>query len=1027
MKQFLLIAFFLSLAQLAQAQTVRGTVTGSDGEALPGVNIRVENTTQGTTTGIDGNYSLNASSDDVLVFSYIGYVTETIPVGNRTVIDLQLLEDLQTLSEVVVVGYGTSTKKELTGAVSIVNSKTIDELKPQRIEQALQGQVPGVVINSASGSPGGGLNIRIRGLSTNGDNAPLIVVDGVIYEDDGLSALNPEDIESINVLKDGTAGIYGVRAANGVIIIETKKGKRNSKPTISLSGYYGIQETSRKLDLLNAREYAILKNETFASGGQAVPFANVDAFDNGTDWQDQVFESAPIQNYNLNVTGGTDKSTYSIGGSFLDQEGIVGGEKSGYQRYNFRLNFTTDFSPDVTLSNVLLYTNESRSTLPENTISSILYNTINAPPTTPALNGDGSYAFIESINDVINPLAQIDNSFNEAIVNKLVGRQELSYDINSAFTVTGRAGYNYAIVDYKQFNPLVYYGSGKPQNTALNADLDPTVLTIAEGVELPIRNSVNENVQTFFNYNLEAFLNYDQNFGDLHGVKATLGGSLFGTRSKGLFATAFNTPYNSTDFGDISASQGGTLLDNTGSYQSRERLQSVFFRGEYSYADRYILSALVRRDESSNFGENYRAGYFPTASAAWIVSDEDFWTSDAVDFFKFRTSFGVSGNDRIGQFRYRGLLNGEGVYPFNDQLIFGVAIGTLGNPDLKWESTEQFNVGADLQLLNDALSLSMDYYVKTTRDLLFQPAVSGVLGAYGAGGSPPFVNAGSVRNKGFEFSAIYRQDVSSNVSFSVGYNLTTIDNEVIALPQGVDFIEGGAFGVGGATATRMEVGLPLGYFFGYETDGVYQTAEEVSSRGVDQPLAQAGDLRFVDQNGDGVINFGDDSDKTIIGSPIPDMTMGFNLTLNVHGFDISANMFASIGNEILRNYERQQPFANSLDYRLARWTGPGSTNENPRLTTDLTNNNVISDYYLEDGSFLRVKNLQLGYTLPSNVTDGIGADQLRVYVSSTNPFTFTKYMGYDPDFNNGDPLGAGIDYGFYPQATIYMAGFNLKF
>ncbi|MFA0963826.1 SusC/RagA family TonB-linked outer membrane protein [Roseivirga sp. BDSF3-8] len=1027
MKHYLLIAFFLSLAQLAQAQTVRGTVTDSQGEALPGVNIRVQNTSRGATTDINGAFSLNASSSDTLVFSYIGYVSETVPVGNRSTIDVRLLEDLQTLSEVVVVGYGTSTKKELTGAVSIVNSDAIQELKPQRIEQALQGQVPGMVINSASGSPGGGLNIRIRGLSTNGENAPLVVVDGIVYDTDGLSALNPDDIESINVLKDGTAGIYGVRAANGVIIIETKRGRRNSKPTISLNGYYGVQETSRKLDLLNAREYAILKNETFASGGMVAPFTDVDALGEGTDWQDEVFVSAPIQNYNMTVTGGTEKSSYSVGGSFLDQEGIVGGDKSGYRRYNFRLNFSTDLAPKVTLNNTLLYTNENRSVLPENVISSVLYNTINAPATTPVRNADGTYSYIESINDVINPLAQIENSFNEAVTNKLVGTQEIVYDISDAFTVTGRAGYNYALVDYKQFNPLVYYGSGKPQNTALNADLDPITTEIATDVEIPIRNSVNESISTFFNYNLEAFLNYNQKFGELHGVKATLGGSMWGERGKNLSGTAYNVPYNSNEYADISATDGSDLLNNVSSYQFRQRLQSIFLRGEYNYADRYIFSALVRRDQSSNFGPNYQVGYFPTGSAAWLLSEEDFWTSDAIDFVKLRASFGVSGNDQIGLFRYRGLLNGEGVYPFNDQLITGVAIGTLGNPDLKWESTEQFNIGSDLTLLNDRLSLTLDYYVKTTRDLLFQPDVSGVLGAYGAAGNPPFVNAGTVRNQGFEFSATYGQEITPNINFSVGYNLTTIDNEVIDLPQGVEFIETGAFGVGGTTSSRMEVGYPLGYFFGYETDGVYQTAEEVSSRGVDQPLAQAGDLRFVDQNGDGEVNFSDDSDKTIIGSPIPDMTMGLNLTLNVHGFDIVANMYASIGNDILRNYERQQPYSNLLDYRLGRWTGPGSTNEHPRLTTELTNNYVISDYFVEDGSFLRVKNLQLGYTLPESITQNIGAEQLRVYVSATNPFTFTEYMGYDPDFNNGNPLASGIDYGFYPQATIYMAGFNLKF
>jgi TonB-linked SusC/RagA family outer membrane protein len=1023
-----LLALLMTLSLVGYGQSLlKGRVTDENDQPLPGVNVLIKGTSQGTVTDANGEYSLNSvSSDAVVILSFIGYTPQEIPVGGRTSIDVKLIPDSRTLEEVVVIGYGTTTQKELTGSVSVVNGEKLTSLNPVRIDQALQGQASGVQISSASGSPGGGLNIRIRGLSTNGDNNPLILVDGVPYSSDGLNALNPSDVESINVLKDASAAIYGVRAANGVIIVTTKQGRKNAKPSLEFSGYYGVQQTTKKLDLLSAREFAVLKNEAFAAGGQAPPFANVN-LGNGTDWQDEVFQDAPIQNYNLNLNGGSDKSTYSIGGSYLDQEGIVGGDKASYRRYNARLNFTTDITPKLTLQNVLLYTHERRKTLAENGISSVLFNTINASPVATPYTSTGDYAFLEDVAEVINPLAQISNTFNESRVNKIVGKEELTYKINNHFQLSGRAGYNYAIVDDKTFNPLVYYGSGKAQNTALNANLDPRTTEIASGVEVPIYNNVVETRTSYFNYNLEAFLNYDRTFQDLHKVKATLGTSLFADVNKSLTGTGYNVPYNSNDFADISATDGTNLLNSTSSWQNETRLQSYFLRAEYGYGSKYLLSALIRRDGSSNFGANNRFGYFPAISAAWVVSEESFFNTDLIEFMKVRASYGVSGNDKIGLFRYRALLGGEGVYPFNDQLVNGVAIGTLGNQDLKWETTRQTNIGVDLNLFNGQIEITADYYIKKTKDLLFQPDISAISGAYGAGSSPPWVNGGDVKNSGFELLINYSTTVSDDIRFNIGYNLTTIRNEVTALPAGVDFYEFGAFGVGGGTATRMEVGKPMGYFFGYKTDGVYQTAQEIAERGVTQPGAQPGDLRYVDKDGSTAINFGNDSDKMMIGSPIPDVIMGLNLGVNFKGIDFSATLYASLGNEILRNYERQQPLANLLNYKLERWTGPGSTNEHPRLTTAANNNAVISDYFVEDGSFMRIKNIQLGYTLPTTLTEKIGARKLRIYVAANNLATFTKYKGYDPDFSTFNPVVSGIDYGYYPQAKTFMAGLNLNF
>ncbi|KEO75563.1 SusC/RagA family TonB-linked outer membrane protein [Anditalea andensis] len=1018
------ITMCINICLYAQSFVVTGVITDPDGDPIPGVSVLKVNSTVGTVTDLDGRYTINASQGDQLRYSFMGFESQTLTVGSGSVMNLMLQSDISSLEEIVVVGYGTAKKRELTGATSQVRGENIEKMNMPRLDQALQGQIAGVNISTNSGAPGGTSNIRIRGISTSGQNNPLILVDGVIYDAEGLNALNPNDIESVNVLKDGTAGIYGVRAANGVILIETKKGTLNAKPSLNFGAYYGVQQTARKLDLLNAREYAILKNEAFAAGGQAMPFNNT-SLGTGTDWQNAVFQDAPIQEYNLTVTGGSAKTTYSIGGSYFGQQGIVGGPKANFERYNARINFTTELAPRVRLTNVLLFTREQSSSIPQGGIGSVLYNTVNAYPTEPIFI-DGRYSYLENVNDIINPLAQMANTYNDTWVNKIVGKEEISYDINNQFSLVGRAGYNYALVDSKNFNPLVWYGPGKFANSAANANLDPVILNIGD-LAIERGANVSESRNTYFDYNLEAFLNYNQTFAEEHRVRGTAGVSYIGNRSEGLNGVGFNIPNNALDLADISANQApGGYLNNVGSFQSRQRLTSVFGRAEYDFKQRYFISAIVRRDGSSNFGVNNRIGYFPAVSGAWIVSEEDFYNVGALDFLKIRASFGISGNDQIGLFRYRGLLNGQARYVFNDLLVNGAAIGTTSNPDLKWETTEQTNFGLDATFLGN-LDFTANYFIKNTRDLLFQPEVSALLGSYGAGGFPPVINAGNVLNKGVELELGYSIRRPSGFNINLDYNVTFLKNEVTSVPQGLDFIPGAAFGVGGSVATRFQQGFPIGYFIGYQTDGIFQSQEEISSSPVAQPGAQPGDLRFVDQNGDGVINFGDDSDRVMIGSPIPDVIMGVTLGMDFKGFDFSANVYAALGQDIIRNYERQQPFANQLAYNLERWTGPGSTNEVPRLTTGQTRNTVFSDFYVEDGSFLRVRNIQLGYTLPQTLTQNLRISSVRLYVAANNLVTLTRYMGFDPDVGAGNPLFAGVDNGIYPQARTIMGGLNIKF
>ena len=1031
-KKILNLILFLGLSFLSVAQTttVTGTVKDTTGQTVIGAAVVVKGTNNGKITNENGAFSLNIQDPKtaILQVSYSGYKTNEVAVNGGKNIEIVLRENSLGLSEVMIVGYGTSTKKEFTGANSKVDGEDLQKLNIPRFDQALQGQVSGVNISTNSGSPGGGASIRIRGLSTFGDNDPLILVDGVVFDAAGLNSLNPDDIASVNVLKDATAGIYGVRAANGVILIETKKGKRNSKPSISISSYFGVQSTSRKLDLLNATEYATLKNEMFANGGDDVPFSNVNLLGEGTDWQAEVFQNAPIQSHNITISGGSEKTTYSIGGSYFTQDGIVGLDKSNFTRMNARVNLSTQMSDKLRLTSVFLYTKEQRSTLRENQIGSVLYNTVNAFPTDSVRTSDGRYSYLEEVSDIINPIAQMENTFNEANVNKFVGKEELAYDITDNLTFTNRLSYNYAIVDDKVFSPLVWYGPGKAPNTALNEDLDPTSVEIAPGTSVDRGASVYEQRASYSDLNFESFLNHEVRIKSLHRIKTTAGLSVFTRNGQAVNGTAYNIPNNDLEFADISANLApGGYLNNTGSFQFQERLLSTFIRGEYGYGSRFNGSFILRRDGSSKFGPNNRYGIFPTVSGSWVISEEKNYAIDRMKFLKLRVSYGISGNDQIDNFAYRGLLNGEGHYVFDDIITQGVAIGRASNPDLKWETTRQFNIGTDFTFLH-SFDVTMNYFIKNTRDLLFQPEVSAVLGTYGAGSFPPFINAGDVSNKGFELEVGYKTKSSKIWNLSTGLNATFIRNKVIKTPKGVDFLPGASFGVGGGTATRFQEGYAIGYFIGYETDGIFQSQEEIDNSPVVQEGAKPGDLRYKDINNDGKISFSDDSDKTQIGTPIPKVTLGFNVKVDFKGIDLSGNLFASLGQQIVRNYERQQPYANQLAYNINRWTADNPSQEYHRLTTDLTRNTVFSDFYVENGSFLRLRNLQLGYTFNPLLLKKAKIQSARVYISANNLLTITQYQGFDPDIgSSGGTLAAGIDYGFYPQARTLMTGLSIKF
>ncbi|WP_264551567.1 SusC/RagA family TonB-linked outer membrane protein [Flavobacterium sp. N2038] len=1018
-KLLLIVLSLCTSFAFAQSLDVNGTVVDGSGLSLPGVNVKVKSSSQSTTTDFDGSFKLSGVPKGALiVFSYIGYRTQEIAVSG-TKMAVKMADDAKSLEEVVVIGYGTQKKREITGAVSVVDSKTLDILKPARIEQALQGTVSGVNVTTQSGAPGAALDIRIRGIATNGQNSPTAIIDGYVGD---LSILNPNDIESITVLKDAQAAIYGTIAANGIILVTTKTGKKNSKTKVSFNSYAGFQETSRKLPTLNATEYALLLNESYANGGKPLPYPNVSGLGKGTNWQDEVFQKgAPIINNDLTISGGSDKITYAVSGSHLDQEGIVGGDKSGYLRNTARLSLGAELSSKIKLRTNVIYTYFTRKTLNENGLGSVLFNALNVPATLNPYNEDGTYSLVPNTtglgNEIINPLAQIANTYNDYNYKKINGNFGLDYKIFKGFTLTSAIGFNTSNSESKTFAQQISYG-GKV--------FDVQRSSVTQG-------AVNDN-----DYSFDLFGTYTTKIADAHNITGTIGTTIYKQWGNGLTATGFDVPNNSWEFADIALTKGiSETLTNT-SYNYDQRRLSYYARLQYDYKEKYLVSGMTRRDSSTKFGPGNKIGYFSSITGGWIISKEDFFgTPKAINFLKLRASYGTLGNDQIPNYGYLGLLNGEATYVFDGTLVNGSATGQVPNPDLKWEQAKKFDVGLDMKILNDKVYIVADYFSDVRKDLLVPNIpVSGINGTGAPGASAPTLNAGSVKNSGFEFAIDYKEKFSDSFNMSIGYNVTFLKNEVQEVNNGTGFIEGGAFGVGQPAPSRMEIGKPMGYFYGYKSDGIFQNQAEVDAHPSQLALganAAPGDIRYVDVNGDGVI---DTKDKTDIGDPIADATMGFNIQLNYKNLDFAAYTFASVGNDMVRNYERTLSDANRLNYVLDRWTGEGSTNSTPRVTTGATANNVFSDYFVEDASYVRIQNVQLGYTVNPNVSQRAGITKLRLYVGVNNLYTFTKYKGFDPGASFGpqnrdnvsqSPIGSGIDYGFYPIPRTYLMGLNLNF
>ncbi|WP_298778930.1 TonB-dependent receptor [uncultured Polaribacter sp.] len=1004
----LLLFLFLTICVNAQTVNVKGVVKdASSGEFLPGVSIIIKGTTVGTETDFDGLYNLSkVKNGATLVFNYLGFKTKEVVVNSQT-INVFLEESAESLDEIIVVGYGSQKRKDVTGSVSIVGEETLEILKPIDATTALQGTTSGVAVNLSSGAPGAKVNILIRGVSSNTNNQPLTIVDG--YEGD-LNSINPNDIESITVLKDAQAAIYGIKGANGVVLVTTKIGKKNKKATVRYDTYAAVQKTTKKLDYLNATEYALVLNEAYAASGQSLPFQNVSALGIGTDWQDELFNDALLMNHNISVSGGGENFRYFVSASRTEQDGIIAKEKSNFIRNNIKLNLGVDINDKLNFSLIANYFTSASQGFDD----SLLFNGLNYAPTF-GVDEDDTTNFLGI--EVVNPLSLLSNTFGETNGNGLEGNFKLEYKPIEGLAVTSRVGYKIYNEKERSFTPIQDYGNSKVYNKT--------------------QSSVYQFKTTSTRVNWETFATYSKTFADDHNASFTLGTSVQNDLFDGIYATGVDVPNNSIDFADISLTN---LLSEQRSFNtgnSDVRLTSYFGRLQYDYKGKYLFSGLIRRDGASVFAEDKRVDNFWSVTSGWKISDEDFLKdNETISFLKLRASYGTLGN-LVGDNLYRSLLDGEAEYVLGGTLVSGTAQGGLPNPSAQWETAEKLDIGLDINFFDDKLSIVADYFEETRKDLLIKNfPVSGVLGSASPGGANPTVNAGTSKNTGAELAISYKAVNTEDLNLNFGYNVTYVKNRVTEVLDGA-FVEGGSFAIGNPAPSRMEVGQPIGYFYGYQTDGIFQTQEEIdahpSQSGLGAATTSPGDIRYKDTNGDGVLDL---DDRVNIGKPQADFYMGLNVSATYKNWDFTTYLYSEIGKEIVRNYERFLPNVNKPAYYLDRWTGAGTSNSVPRLTNDATNNKLFSDFFVEDGSFLRMQNIQVGYNFSSDVLEKVGLTKVRLYTSINNLFTITNYSGYDPthvsgldqnEKENDGTIGSGIDGGTYPSARQFLLGLNITF
>lgn len=1021
--------FLLPLSISAQTKVIKGKVADkSSGEILIGVTIQEKGTQQATVTNVDGNFSINVNEGATLIFRYMGYKELELPATNN--MDVKMETSVSSLDEVVVVGYGVQKKSVVTAAISGVKAEDLGKMSPSRIDNVLRGQVSGVSITQQSGQPGEGSRVRIRGVGTINDSNPLYIVDGMPVEE-GIDYLNPADVESIEILKDAaSAAIYGTRGANGVILVTTKKGKKG-KATINYNMSYGWQNAWKKRDVLNAEEYKMIMSEI---GNVIDPSLE----NNNTDWQKEVFnKNAPVTSHQLNVSGGTDMSSYFLSFGYFNQEGIVGGnfKRSNYDRYTLRLNndyvlldekdrnFLNKLKVGVSAS---YSRTKSTGVTTNDQYGGILAHAIMAPPIFPVIadaasqtayakddaqkygikNPDGDYYYIfgSQTNEIVNPIASLSLPGIKKSEDKFIASFWAELSLYKDLVLKSSYGSDLYFWENNYATDRYY--------------LSPT--------NFKDRSEVLSAMNRRAAWQIENTLRYHFSVNQKHNITFLLGQSAKASRNRVLEGTAY--ALLDPSLGSIDATTVASDSRATGRIEAFHKLASYFGRINYDYNELYMAEFTIRRDGSSNFGSNNRWANFPSVSVGWNVTNERFmqnrpqWLSS----LKVRGSWGINGNENIQAFNYAYFVKPGQNYPLGlegkTEMTPGIAPESYSNPSTKWEESEQLDFGFDSSLLAGALTFSFDWFKKKTNGMLMQMALPEYLGA-----NTPYANVGDMQNSGVEFDLGYRFRVS-DFNFKVGANASYVKNKLIKLGNEEGWANyDGASTIG--TISRAQNGAPFPFFYGMTTNGVFQNQQQidayVNNEGTKlQPNASPGDVIFVDVNKDGII---DDNDKTRIGKGMPDWTYGFNLQMDWKGFDLSANFQGTIGNDIFDATRRTDiSIANLPSYTLGRWHGEGTSNKYPRLINGANNNWISSDLYVKNGSFLRLRTLQIGYSLPQNLIKKAFIRNLRFFASAENLLTITSYEGYDPEISSGG-TSLGIDRGIYPQPRTFSIGANITF
>lgn len=1016
-KQKLLLILFLLLACVSvnsYGQTVSGVVTDAEtNEPLIGVNILVQGTDIGTATGLNGEFSLNVPDlQGTLLVRYIGYVTQEIPIDGRSEINIRMEYDVITGEGFVVVAYGLQQRSLVTSAISRIEAREIQQSGSLRVEQALQGRTAGVMVMQNSGQPGSGATVRIRGIGTTGDAEPLYVVDGMPVSN--IDFLSPADIQSIEVLKDASAtAIYGARGANGVVMVTTVEGSPGPVQ-VSYHGYTGFQNPWKRTDLLDAPDYMMIMNESYANDNRTIPFPDIDQrieeIGAGTDWQDEVFfRNAPVTDHTISLSGGSETSRYHTSIGYRNQDGIVAEGKSNFERFTFRLN-TDHERGRFGYGTRLNYTQKTtRGINPNEEFGGIMARVANIDPVTPVFDEDGNFAESPyASQEVVNPVAAIDIINSEWNDNRIVGGVFASFDITSRINIRSSADLDITFANNRSFTP-VYDLGGNVVNTTTSA--------------------FHENL-LWSNWQTSHVMRFEDNFRQ-HNYSLLGGFELRESRNEFLGGTAASLSMPSFRHAWLSTSTDEESMTNF-SGMGIESIASYFTRFNYDYSNRYMFEGVLRVDGSSKFGPDNRWAVFPAFSAGWVISEEEFLrNSETISLLKIRGGWGQNGSDAIGQFSFTPTITTHAGYGFgttgNRTVVTGAYPGQIANPNLKWETSEQVSAGIETSFIDHAYYFNFDVYRKTTRGLLLSAPIPEFIG-----NAPPVINGGTVRNDGFEVEAGARF-LSSDWNLDISLTGTYNKNEVTAINNE----EGRLFGASVSTSMNnvamAQVGKPIAFFWGYETAGIFQSQEEidahVSSDGtVIQPNARPGDLIFVDHNDDGQIT---DEDRVKIGNPYPDFTLGLNINSGWKNWDLNMFWYGAFGQDIFTGGTRRHDL-NMPNWKadvLDRWTEDNPSTTHPRVTIDDPNNNFNrpSDFFIEDGSYVRLRNISLGYTLSPNLTNLIGANRLRLYASAQNLITFTGYSGHDPEIGSSWALDVGIDRNIYPQARTFIFGINLDF